>query len=232
VNYGVDKPALARIYAGELQPGCSFLPPGMPGADDELDVAGCPWGDPNKPPALDKARALVKEAGAAGAKVTVWGNSDDPTPLVTEAYADMLNRMGFDAEPKIIDGGVYFQTIGNAKTAPQTGFANWYQDFPHPKNFMFLIDGASIQPTNNQNFGNVDDPEITKGIAVLNREPELTDDVVARWKDLNRKVVERAWVVPFGHRKLSTFLSERMDFDNCSLFHPVYANDYSSFCLK
>jgi peptide/nickel transport system substrate-binding protein len=232
VNYGVDKPALARIYAGELQPGCSFLPPGMPGADDELDVAGCPWGDPNKPPDLDKARALVKEAGAAGAKVTVWGNSDDPTPLVTEAYADMLNRMGFDAEPKIIDGGVYFQTIGNAKTAPQTGFANWYQDFPHPKNFMFLIDGASIQPTNNQNFGNVDDPEITKGIAELNREPELTDDVVARWKDLNRKVVERAWVVPFGHRKLSTFLSERMDFDNCSLFHPVYANDYSSFCLK
>jgi hypothetical protein len=97
---------------------------------------------------------------------------------------------------------------------------------------MFLIDGASIQPTNNQNFGNVDDPEITKGIAELNREAELTDDVVARWKDLNRKVVERAWVVPFGHRKLSTFLSERMDFDNCSLFHPVYANDYSSFCLK
>ena len=232
VNYGVDKPALARIYAGELQPGCSFLPPGMPGADDDLDVAGCPWGDPNKPPDVERARRMIKEAGAAGAKVTVWGNSDDPTPLVTEAYADMLNKMGFDAEPKIIDGGVYFQTIGNAKTAPQTGFANWYQDFPHPKNFMFLIDGASIQPTNNQNFGNVDDPEITKGIAELNREPELTDEVVGRWKDLNRKVVERAWVVPFGHRKLSTFLSERMDFDNCSLFHPVYANDYSSFCLK
>jgi len=232
VNYGVDKPALARIYAGEMQPGCSFLPPGMPGSDDALDVADCPWGDPNKPPNLEKARQLIEEAGADGAKVQVWGNSDDPTPLVTQAYADMLNKIGLKAEPKIIDGGVYFQTIGNAKTAPQTGFANWYQDFPHPKNFMFLIDGASIQPTNNQNFGNVDDPEITKGIAELNREPELTPDVVDRWKDLNRKVVERAWVVPFGHRKLSTFLSERMDFDNCSLFHPVYANDYSSFCLK
>jgi hypothetical protein len=56
--------------------------------------------------------------------------------------------------------------------------------------------------------------------------------VVERWKDLNRKLVERAWVVPWGHRKLSTFLSERMDFDNCSLFHPVYANDYTSFCLR
>ena len=232
VNLGVDKPALARIYAGEMQPGCSFLPPGMPGSDDALDREDCPWGDPAKPPQLEKARSLVEQAGAAGEAVTVWGNTDDPTPQVTQAYADMLNKIGLKAEPKIIDGGVYFQTIGNAKTAPQTGFANWYQDFPHPKNFMFLIDGASIQPTNNQNFGNVDDPEITKGIAELNREPEITDEVAGRWKDLNRKAVERAWVVPFGHRKLSTFLSERMNFDDCSLFHPVYANDYSSFCLK
>jgi len=30
----------------------------------------------------------------------------------------------------------------------------------------------------------------------------------------------------------ATFVSERMDFENCSLFHPVYNNDYSSFCLK
>ena len=27
VNYGIDKPALARLFAGELAPGCSFLPP-------------------------------------------------------------------------------------------------------------------------------------------------------------------------------------------------------------
>ena len=232
VNYGVDKPALARIFAGELDPGCSFLPPGMPGSDEALDVEECPWGNPNEPPDLERARQLIQEAGADGASVTVWGNTDDPTPQVTEAYTEMLNEIGLKAEPKIIDGGVYFQTIGNRETAPQTGFANWYQDFPHPKNFMFLVDGASIQPTHNQNFGNVDDPEITEGIAELNREPELTEDVVERWRELNRKVVERAWVAPWGHRKISTFLSERMDFENCSRFHPVYGNDYSSFCLK
>jgi hypothetical protein len=27
-------------------------------------------------------------------------------------------------------------------------------------------------------------------------------------------------------------MSERMDFENCTRFHPVYNNDYSSFCLK
>ena len=123
--------------------------------------------------------------------MTVYGNNDDPTDKVTEAYADQLNKLGFKAKPKILDGGVYFQTIGSAKEAPQTGFANWFQDFPHPKNFFFLVDGKSIQPTNNQNFGNVDDPEITKGIAELNQEPEMTDEVAAKWGDLNKKLVER-----------------------------------------
>jgi len=232
VNWGIDKPGLARIFAGETTPGCSFLPPGMPGFDEALDVEDCPFGDPNKPPDLEKARALIKEAGVDGMDVTVYGNNDDPTDKVTEAYADMLTKMGFNAKPKILDGGVYFQTVGNQKTKAQTGFTNWFQDFPHPKNFMFLVDGASIQPTNNQNFGNVDDPEITKGIAELNREPELTDEVSDQWKDLNNKLVERAWIVPYGHRKLATFVSERMDFENCTRFHPVWNNDYTSFCLK
>jgi peptide/nickel transport system substrate-binding protein len=232
VNWGVDKPALARIFGGEVQPGCSFLPPGVPGYDEALDVEECPFGNPNEPPDLEKARQMIQDAGVAGMEVTVYGNNDDPTDKVTEAYADMLNQMGFKAAPKIIDGGVYFTTIGSAREAPQTGFANWFQDFPHPKNFFFLVDGKSIQPTNSQNFGNVDDPEITKGIAELNLEPEITDEVAERWGELNRKLVERGYVVPYGHRKLATFMSERMNFDSCSLFHPVYFNDYSSWCLK
>jgi hypothetical protein len=108
----------------------------------------------------------------------------------------------------------------------------WTQDFPHPKNFMFLVDGNAIQPTNNQNFGNVDDPVITSGIAEVSREPELTPEVADRWGALNKRLVEEGWIVPYGHHKVSTFLSERMDIANCSLFHPVYYNDYSSFCLK
>jgi peptide/nickel transport system substrate-binding protein len=232
VNYGIDKPALARLFAGELAPGCSFLPPGVPGFDEAMDVEECPWGNPNEPPDLEKARQMIEDAGEAGTKLTVYGNNDDPTDKVTAAIADQLTKMGFDAEPRILDGGVYFQTIGSAKERAQVGFANWFQDFPHPKNFMFLVDGASIQPTNNQNFGNVDDPEITKGIAELNQEPEITDEVTERWRELNVQLVEEAHIVPYGHRKLATFFSERMDFENCRRFHPVYFNDYSSWCLK
>jgi peptide/nickel transport system substrate-binding protein len=232
VNYGIDKPALARLYAGELQPGCSFLPPQMPGYDEALDVEDCPWGNPNEPPDLEKARSLIQEAGAEGAEVVVWGNNDDPTDKVTEAYADMLNKIGLDAKPRLGDGAVYFSTIGNQRTRAQTGFTNWFQDFPHPAGVRYVIDGDSIQPTNNSNPGNIDVPEINDRLEALSTEPKLSDDVVDGWAALNRELTEGAWMAPYGHRTLTTFMSERLDVENCSLFHPVYQNDYSSFCLK
>ena len=115
-----------------------------------------------KAPDLERAQRLLREAGAEGAEVTVWGNSDEPTPKVTQAYADQLNQIGFDAEPKIINGAVYFQTLGNQKTEAQTGFLNWFADFLHPLNYFFLLDGETIQPTNNQNISNTDDPRINE----------------------------------------------------------------------
>ena len=30
VNIGLDKVALAKLFAGEMAPGCTFLPPGCP----------------------------------------------------------------------------------------------------------------------------------------------------------------------------------------------------------
>ena len=48
-----------------------------------------------------------------------------------------------------------------------------------------------------------------------------------------RRVPRRApqsHVAPYGHRKLATFLSERMDWES-AVFHPVYFNDYITFAL-
>ena len=232
VNTGIDKPALARLFAGELAPGCSFLPPGMPGYDEAFDTTECPYGDPTQPPDIEAAQALLQQAGAEGTQVTVYGNNDDPTDKVTQAYADMLNEIGLDAEVEILDGGVYFQTIGNAKTEAQTGFTNWFQDFPHPLNFYFLVDGDTIQPTNNQNSGNVDDPMINDTIDELSLETDL-EAVADQWSELDRFLIEppQSYIVPYGHRKLATFFSERMDFESAE-FHPVYNNDYSSWALK
>ena len=94
---------------------------------------------------------------------------------------------------------------------------------------MFLVDGDTIAPTNNQNYGWVDDPEITNTIDELLLEPDV-NAVEQEWADLNRYVVESAVVAPYGHRKLATFFSDRMDFE-AAQFHAVYQNDYTSFQL-
>jgi len=232
VNYGIDREALARLYAGAMQPGCAFLAPGIPGYDEALDTTDCPYGDPTQPPDTDRARQLIEQAGASGAKVTVWGSDESDTAAVTEAYADMLNKIGLDAQPRLVDASVYLSTIENQATRAQTGFDNWFQDFPHPLDFLLQFDGDSIQATNNPNVGNVDDPKINSGISRLRAISDL-DSVAEEWGALDAYLVSppHSYVAVFGHKKVATFFSDRMD-PATAIFHPVYQNDYSSWTLK
>jgi peptide/nickel transport system substrate-binding protein len=228
VNMAIDSTAIARLFGGRLKPTCNLIPPGIPG-NEERDP--CPFGDPDGPGDLDKAKQLVDEAGAKGEQVTVYANSDTNRPQIGEYYTGLLNDIGLDAKLRVIDGAVYFNTIGNAKTKAQTGLANWFADFPHPGTFLQQIDGTSIEPTNNPNPGNVDDPEINEKTAALMKETDLPA-VADRWAALDQRAVDESYIAPYGSEELTTFLSDRMDFENCSIVHPLYGNDYSSFCLK
>jgi peptide/nickel transport system substrate-binding protein len=227
VNFGVDSRALSRLFGGRLEPGCNFLPPGLPG---HTEVDPCPYGDPNEPGDLEKARELITQAGVEGESVEVYTNNDENRPEIGQYLTDMLNKIGLSAKLKVIDAGVYFQTVGNDKTKAAIGATNWFQDFPHPANFLFLIDGDTNQPTNNQNFGRVDDPELNKLIDEVEAAP--ADGATEQASEADKFAVEHAYVAPYGQETVATFFSERMDFENCLRFHPVYLNDYSSWCLK
>jgi hypothetical protein len=65
----------------------------------------------------------------------------------------------------------------------------------------------------------------------LNAEPDPLA-VEDGWAALDRRVVDRAYVAVYGYPVRGTFFSDRMDAEKCSIVHPVYGNDYSSFCLK
>ncbi len=230
VNFAIDSKALARLFGGRLEPSCNFLP--------STNIAytaiePCPFGDPNRPGDPQRARRLIEDANLSDREkqVTVYTNNDENRPEIGQYYTDLLNEIGLRAKLKTLDGGVYFATIGNRKTRAQTGFTNWFNDFPHPANFMFLVHGETIQPTNNQNYSNVDDPKIDALLDEADKEPDV-DKARDRYAQADRLVVENSYVAPYGSEKLATFVSERMDFQNCTRFHPLYYNDYSSFCLK
>jgi peptide/nickel transport system substrate-binding protein len=231
VNYAVDKPALARIYAGGLVEGCSFIPSGIAGYDRSLDTTGCPFGDPRKPPDVERAKRLIQEAGAEGAKVTVWGFNQSPQGDVTEAYAQTLRTIGLDARPKLVAFTAWRPAIGNAKNKAQTGFDAFTQVFPHPLTFFELVQSDAIRPEANKNTSYISDPVIDRTVRRLQGETDI-ESVRDEWARLNRYLVEQAYLVPYGHRIRGTFVSDRIDFKHCTVFHPIYLEDWSRFCLK
>jgi peptide/nickel transport system substrate-binding protein len=228
VNFAIDKRSLARLFGGLLEPGCNFLPPGMKGYQK---IDPCPYGDPTAAPDVAKAKQMITDAGAAGKSVTVFGNDEPELRSIAEYYSDVLNSIGLKAKPRIVEASVYFTTIGNQNTKAQAGAVNWFQDFPHPGNFMFLVDGKSIQQTNNQNYGNVDDPAINKILTTADQNADI-DAVADDYAKADKLVIDNAHGAVYGHRKLTVFYSERMDFDGCTVWHPVYNLDFTNLCLK
>jgi peptide/nickel transport system substrate-binding protein len=227
VNLALDRRALARLASGFLQPGCYFLPQGIAGHP----ATPCPYGNPNQAPDVAKAKALVQQAGLAGTPVTVWGESRSPRRQYVEYYASVLNQIGFKATPKIISDSIYFPTIGNAQTNPQTGFADWVQDFPNPSDFYLLFNAKTIQPTNNENFSKVDDPHIQSELAKLDAVPATKlSSVSGQWQALDEYAAKKAYVATYGSEEVPKFFSNRIDFGS-AIFHPLFFNDWTSWRL-
>jgi peptide/nickel transport system substrate-binding protein len=226
VNYAIDPDAINRVQGGVIAPQNTFLPPPVPGYQKWPDLY---------PHDVAKAKALIKEAGAEGDKVTVWGNPESPTKETVEYYADVLNDIGLDAEVKIIAASTYFTTVGDRGTKAQTGWYNWFQDYPHPADFIDVLQNPdNVKATGNNNVQyNAKDKELARKINAAAAEPELTDEVKKQWADLDREIQEKAYGAIYGTRKQTTFFSDRMDFENCKGDeYAVGTHDWAQFCLK
>jgi peptide/nickel transport system substrate-binding protein len=228
VNTAIDRPALQRLASGFLQPECFFIPEGLVGHPS----SECPYGAADGHGDLEKAKQMVQQSGTAGQSITVWGEQRAPRTQYVEYYADLLNKLGYKATPKLISDTTYFPTIGNAKTNPQTGFADWIQDFPNPIDFYLLLDADSIQPVNNENFGDVNDPFIQQQLRALENVPTTELDTVAdKWQALDEYVAKKAYVSVYGAEQVPKFFSDRINFDTAQV-HPTYLDDWSTWQLK
>ena len=222
----MNEPAYNRLGSGTLKPGCFFLPRAVPGHP----TGKCPYSNASFTGNIAKARKLVTESGMAGQNVTVWGETRTPRQQWMTYYTQVLNEIGFHATQKVIADHVYFTTIGNQSLHPQTGFADWNMDYPHPVDFYLLVTKLGILPTNSQNFGEVQDPYVDSQVLKLQGSP-LTPSVVAKWQALDAYIAKKAYVAVFGYQTFPFFTSNRINWKGL-VISPLYGWDWTSFSLK
>jgi peptide/nickel transport system substrate-binding protein len=222
VNYAVNPAALERIYAGTLRGTQQVLPPQMPGYR-RIHLY------PYEP---ERAKRLIERADPADRKVTVWTLDLPPTDEAGEYYEQVLEELGFDVTLKVVGAANYFTLIGNAETPNlDTGFNNWFLDYPHPSDFFRpQLSSESIVPNGNTNYAQFADPGVDRKIRQLGRE-QLGPRQEREYAALDRRVMKQAPWAPFGTLTLGTFVADSVDLDEL-VVSPIYYQDLASFQLK
>lgn len=222
VNYAVDSAALERIYVGALAGTQQILPPGIPGYKKfEL-----------YPHNMAKAKELIAEANPSDRNITVWGDSESENEAAVTYYQDVLEKLGFHTTLKILNPDNYFTVIGNQTTPDlDTGWSDWYQDYPHPNDFFQpLLAAESILPTNNGNFAEIDVPAFNEKIVTLGEEP-LGPKQENEYAALDKGYMEQAPWAPYGNKTVATFVSSAINLDSV-IFNPTFGQDLTSFEFK
>jgi peptide/nickel transport system substrate-binding protein len=222
VNYAIDPRALERIYAGQLVGTQQILPPGMPGYE-RFQLY---------PHDLEKAKRMVAAADPADRQITVWTDNERSQEEAGSYYAEVLEEIGFDVRLRVLNADNYFTVVGNASTPDlDTGWASWFQDYPHPNDFFQpLLSAESIFPTNTSNLSRIADPALSAKIEQLAERP-LDAEVEAEYAALDRSFMRLAPIAPYGTGTGATFVSSGVDLDSV-IYNPTFNQDLTSFRLR
>jgi peptide/nickel transport system substrate-binding protein len=221
VNYAIDRAAMVKtVWGGLGRPTQNVLPSTYP-SYRKLNLY---------PHDVAKARALIKQAGVDGTKVTVWGRQVSDSVTATELYASYLEQIGFKTELKILPRSTYYTTIGNADTKAQTGWARWLEDYPHPLDwFDVLLNGNRITPTDNNNFAWYNNAKTNGMIEQLKSAPVLDGPVNNKWAQTEKLIMQQAPWAPWSNRVFPEFFSKGM---GCIVMQALYGVDFLRICKK
>ena len=221
VNYAIDRKALQTLVWGGLgRPTQNVLPPTYP-SYRKLNLY---------PHNLAKAKTLINQAGAKGAKVTVWTRNVSDAVTAAQYYTSILNQIGLDASLNVLPRATYYTTIGNVDTHAQTGWARWLEDYPHPLDwFDVLLNGDRITNQDNNNYSWYKNKKTDAAIESLKKAPILTPAVNARWAKVEKQIMQQAPWAPWSNRVFPEFFAKNM---SCIHVQLLYGIDLARLCKK
>jgi len=135
----IDREFLAeRIWGGTMDPGYSFVPPGIPSYGTPATVA---WKDSDPFEREDEAKKLLAEAGFGprGQKLEVeirFNNSENHRATAV-AIADMWKVLGIETRLLATDATTHYAFL-REKPPFDVARSGWFADYPDAQNFLFL----------------------------------------------------------------------------------------------
>ena len=221
VNWAIDRKALQTLVWGGLgRPTENVLPPTYP-SYRKLSLYGHN---------ITKAKQMITQAGANGARVTVWTRNVSDAVTAAQYYTSVLNQIGLNASLNVLPRATYYTTIGNVNTHAQTGWARWLEDYPHPLDwFDVLLNGNRITAQDNNNYSWYKNKKTDAQIESLKKAPILTPAVNARWAKTEKQIMQQAPWAPWSNRVFPEFFSKSM---SCIHVQLLYGIDLARLCKK
>jgi peptide/nickel transport system substrate-binding protein len=208
VYANLDRSAIIRIKGGVLtgSPGTHFLTPGTSGF---VQAGGYPGPDyawnKNTSGDLKVAQQYMKAAGYPSGKytgshvVTIVGSNNGADELaINQDVNQDFTQLGFKTHLIQVDQSAmyskYCQVPKNAPDVCPSG--GWLRDFNNGLAMLYVpFDGHAIVPTNNSNFGLVNDPQINAAMDAARFTPDPAANAQA-WANVDKMLVDKAVAVP------------------------------------
>ena len=180
--------AIGEVVGVTRVPGTTILPPGIPGREvyDAIGTEG-------QVTDVDKARALLEEAGEVGYELRYLYYTDDPNSVagqkeVTKSY----EAAGFTAKPVATTLAEGPTQRSDPDFPINVRGGGWCSDWPTGSSWMpplFQSDGST-------NYGSFNEPAVDEEILRIQSEVPI-EDQPAEWATLDQTIMEeyQPWVI-------------------------------------
>ena len=188
----VDRNEYANaVLEGNALPAYSWIPPGMPGHESEI---GLQYED-----AVDASRALLSEAGAEGAEVTLMVPEASTAVLAAEwLQAQWQENLDVTVTLDVRETAAFRSAYAAGEF--QATIGGWSADYPDPQNWLPPF--ASNSPLN---FGNYSNPRFDELIAEAAQEVDF-DARLALYDEAHRLLVDEAGIMPLNYQIRATLV--------------------------
>jgi peptide/nickel transport system substrate-binding protein len=216
VNWAIDRPQIVRQhgYLGGARTD-QLLPAGVPGFKD-WNVY--PLGGVSK-----TSLAVAKRLAAGktrGGHAVFYAFNTNPGPQIAQVVQYNLKQIGIDVEIRQFDRVVQHEKVGTRGEAFDISHSGWAADYPDPYDFVnVLLDGTTIQATNNVNESYFNDPSFNKRMSAA---AKMSGDArLNAYATLDRDITKNAApLASYINTNARIYVSPSV---GCFSYQPVYS---------